>query len=582
MAERRLAITIKGGVSLGAYEAGVLTETLRLIAFNNQQGTDGHSTAVPWYIDTLAGASAGAVTGTIVARILVDNRTFVRQSDGHPVKPEDLLRQIWVEDISLDRLLARPPNNTLLDSTALSSLAADYFSNFPDQATLHPAVRPDEDTQIRLGLSLSALDPGQEHTETLNGYPLNYNEYARKASFQINVGTGGSLSISAIGTAPLGYNEPGDALEGPIAYQTSVEAAITSASFPLAFAPRGLARKVVNGWGNQYFVDGGVYDNDPVGEMINIAHDLDWESHTEVDDVDRRFLIINTEPPAVDQPLKGKPISGTDLLDVGAADIASTLVSQILEESADSGLRGIGKINRQIDTRNRLLKAIAAQFAALQAPGTTFDFQGLATRLQAAVELLQPICGLAPDRLQIFRTFFIGDLAAVSESLSRQVNALNPDARRAFVEFGLFYDLASDLADKVPFHPIVIGPEENLAGARLLAFGGFLLQELRAHDFDQGRADAYTAWEKISKRPEQRFILSRERPPQPQPFDWTADRKKRYQEELDKFQHRINVVVENAIQEELPAIPILDRVVSGVIASVASIIIDKLLDSGSI
>ena len=48
--ERRLAICIKGGVSLGAYEAGVLAETLELIANNNSRPN-----TIPWYIDTLAG-----------------------------------------------------------------------------------------------------------------------------------------------------------------------------------------------------------------------------------------------------------------------------------------------------------------------------------------------------------------------------------------------------------------------------------------------------------------------------------------------------------------------------------------------
>jgi hypothetical protein len=37
MAERRLAIAIKGGVSLGAYEAGVIAETLYLLDYNNRR-----------------------------------------------------------------------------------------------------------------------------------------------------------------------------------------------------------------------------------------------------------------------------------------------------------------------------------------------------------------------------------------------------------------------------------------------------------------------------------------------------------------------------------------------------------------
>ena len=581
MAERRLAITIKGGVSLGAYEAGVLTETLQLIAFNNQQATEGNPAAVPWYVDAFAGASAGSITTAVVSRILVDNKPFIRQ-DGRQIEPGDLLRQLWVEDISLDLLLTHPPNNTLLDSSAVSTLTAEYFAEPPERATRHPALRPEpEDTRIQLGLSLSALDPDLQHTETLNGYPLDYHEYARKASFQIHVGAGGTLAFRAFKTATPGYNQPGDSLEGAFAFRALVTAAVASGAFPLAFAPRGLSRKEASVWQNRYFVDGGVYDNDPVGEMINIAHDLDWESREEVDDVDRRFLVVHTEPPGIDSPLKGSPIAATDLLDMGATDAASTLVGQILEESMGSGLRGIGEINRKIEKRNHVLSAIAAQFAALQSPGGTFDFVSLATRLQAAVELLPAICGVTFDRLQIFRTFFVHDLTTLTDRLSQQVNALNADARRAFVEFGLLYDLAADLADKVPFHPIVIGPEERLSGDRIVAFGGFLLKEMRAHDFDQGRADAYSAWEKISQRPVERFILSPDRPASVKPFEWTEDRKRHYEAELARFHERIHIVVKNALQGELPPRPLIDRILSGVIASITDIVIRRLIDSAN-
>jgi predicted acylesterase/phospholipase RssA len=67
MEERRLAITIKGGVSLGAYEAGVLTEIMHLLEYNNRHVADGNSAGVPWYIDTLAGASAGSITAHMIS-----------------------------------------------------------------------------------------------------------------------------------------------------------------------------------------------------------------------------------------------------------------------------------------------------------------------------------------------------------------------------------------------------------------------------------------------------------------------------------------------------------------------------------
>jgi predicted acylesterase/phospholipase RssA len=70
--ERRLAISIKGGVSLGAYEAGALFETLRLIQYNNSLPVD---ESTRWYIDVLSGASAGSITAAIVALALINQNS---------------------------------------------------------------------------------------------------------------------------------------------------------------------------------------------------------------------------------------------------------------------------------------------------------------------------------------------------------------------------------------------------------------------------------------------------------------------------------------------------------------------------
>jgi hypothetical protein len=126
-----------------------------------------------------------------------------------------------------------------------------------------------------------------------------------------------------------------------------------------------------------------------------------------------------------------------------------------------------------------------------------------------------------------------------------------------------------------PFHTIVIGPEEKLSGDRIVAFCGFLLKEMRAHDFDQGRADAYSAWEKISQRPVGRFILSPDRAASVKPFEWTEDRKRHYEAELARFHERIRIVVKNALRGELPPIPIIERILSGVIASLTDIVIRR-------
>ena len=63
---------------------------------------------------------------------------------------------------------------------------------------------------------------------------------------------------------------------GADAWSALVQTAIASGSIPFAFAPRDLRRWIGGAWLDQYFQDGGIYDNDPIGQTINKAHDIDW------------------------------------------------------------------------------------------------------------------------------------------------------------------------------------------------------------------------------------------------------------------------------------------------------------------
>ena len=162
MAERRLAIAIKGGVSLGAYEAGVIAETLFLLDHNNRNNS------VKWYIDTLTGASAGGMTTAMLVMILLNGSLAGTITD-------NLLKTVWVDQISLDVL--DPSNgeglfdNFLFASGAIDRIAGN-FVKFPESIAPHSTLRnPSSPTggHVAIALTHSRLGQGLQRLPTFTG-----------------------------------------------------------------------------------------------------------------------------------------------------------------------------------------------------------------------------------------------------------------------------------------------------------------------------------------------------------------------------------------------------------------------------
>ena len=65
----------------------------------------------------------------------------------------------------------------------------------------------------------------------------------------------------------------GTILDSNAAFAGMIACAIACGAFPFAFAPRALAlMDEQKNWSLDYFTDGGLYDNDPVGQAMHTAH----------------------------------------------------------------------------------------------------------------------------------------------------------------------------------------------------------------------------------------------------------------------------------------------------------------------
>ena len=95
MTSTRLVLIMGGGVSLGTYIAGALTEIFWALRYvNGDRSPRGERKDVQ--VEVLAGASAGALSAAIFARALTADSSAIAH-----------LQRAWVEEISLQELLRK-------------------------------------------------------------------------------------------------------------------------------------------------------------------------------------------------------------------------------------------------------------------------------------------------------------------------------------------------------------------------------------------------------------------------------------------------------------------------------------------
>src|SRR3954470_24840811 len=91
----QLALTLPGGVALGAFEAGALAALV--VAGGGAWGGGGAlcgGDEPQVCVDLIGASSAGSLTSVLVVRALIEG-----------LDPVDLLRRAWVEEASLPALL---------------------------------------------------------------------------------------------------------------------------------------------------------------------------------------------------------------------------------------------------------------------------------------------------------------------------------------------------------------------------------------------------------------------------------------------------------------------------------------------
>lgn len=242
----RLSLTISGGASLGAYEAGAAAAIVTAVqALAGEDGTDAA-------IDAVGGASAGALVALSAAHCLLDG-----------IDPVAVMRAAWVETVSLQRLRDRRLRAPL-DVERLRDVIPSLLD--PRDDVGRPAHRTGsrQDRPVALHVALTGLAGLSYPIEGVRDRPARGMTFSDWGSFELQPGGGLDQVTEPTGRAPLDF-------------------VLASAAHPGAFPPRLLDRREdaelyrrrgidsLPDSGCLWYTDGGLLQEAPVRQVIAAA-----------------------------------------------------------------------------------------------------------------------------------------------------------------------------------------------------------------------------------------------------------------------------------------------------------------------
>jgi predicted acylesterase/phospholipase RssA len=307
--EDQFALTISGGVSLGSYEAGLNWAVVRFLRLRAREFNDPRALLPSRRPSLIAvtGASAGSINALLAAVLWceADDSTRNASVDGN------MLRDAWL-GISLDALLPENPaaygaDDGVLASSALGPLIAEVRREVFDPGSLR--LRPG--CTLPIGITLTRARPEQRESGGLRAssqravLPMVLEVDGagrvrmRRQHLPDRDATESVLSLAEVPDPQGPYLDP----------ESVMQALLASSAFPLAFGPRTLcecapscdddevppsgtcpgpdlahpsagkscvAQSMLEAGSElrvcrRRFVDGGVFDNAPVGLAIEQA-----------------------------------------------------------------------------------------------------------------------------------------------------------------------------------------------------------------------------------------------------------------------------------------------------------------------
>ena len=273
MRDNPISLTVSGGVSLGAYQAGYLYYSLAA-----QRANPGIGRAI-----LATGASAGSVNALLTLRASCAGTTLDPR--------RSLFHRVWVP-MGL-RQLFRPE-----EISPVAAFSQKTFQEVGAMVEEELARGMPESCDVVLGVAASRLSP-----RLLEAAEGRLNVPVTQEHFVVRIrGRGdGRTPLITNYVDPDSLDEQGllpESADGSVPFAALLDAVIASTSFPVAFPPRAVKHCVVRTRGltapfcpearatTALFVDGGVFDNSPLRLAANLAagglsptagHGLRWK-----------------------------------------------------------------------------------------------------------------------------------------------------------------------------------------------------------------------------------------------------------------------------------------------------------------
>ena len=437
----RVTLTLSGGASLGAFQAG--NAAALLVAFFHLREEEG----IDVRVDALGGASAGALVSLMTAHSLL--------SGADPVK---LLSEAWVERVGIETLFQGGGRGPLTFGKVRRTA--------PDLLAAGGDGGPHQDQPLILNISLTGLQGLTYELEGVRDEPVIASSYDDWGEFELQPGGGIEQLVEPSGSSPLDF-------------------VLASASHPGAFAPRVLDRsgdedgyrsQGVHSFpesGHLWYTDGGLIQSKPLGRVLSAARRIDDADA----DVHRLDLMID---PRSEEPSAAKEWSDPDL-DADWASGLSRALAILPAQALYDDLRAVERDNRRIRWAEELVEALLPHLDEKAAE----KLRPLAERIAAERQKARGAEGDPRDEPD--------DDADTAELLKRVLGDIGGLTGKNVVSVDVLSPLilAEETGEDVP---------SLLAGELLGDFGGFLAQDLRRSDFALGY-ETTIAWAKQGLEP---------------------------------------------------------------------------------
>jgi predicted acylesterase/phospholipase RssA len=458
----RLALILSGAGSLGSFEAGVLTELLWTLEHQWRRTEP----ARRWTLDIITGASAGAMTAALVARAVMADAQASRA-----------LHSAWVEEIDIRELLREPPATALLSKEPIRAIATRHLSA-PSPNAAPAAYAPD---RLRLRFTLA----------NMNGVDWRY-PLAR---------LGDEAFVATFFADGVRFDVDRHNVRDPAFWERIRVAAIASGNFPLAFVPELLTREerdfrhhaLAAFPGTFTYCDGGLFDNEPVGDAIDLALEQDGGTIAP----DRAFVLV-------DANLNRSRHAATFTEREPLLANATRLGAMVRGEATVLDWLKSQRVNNEVEWRDRVLVDLVAMVR-----DNRLDDAGAfsASLHRTAADIVATKRAIFPDRYPA--SYLDNALERTRRAHSHRLTGLTPLQQDILVRLIFLLNSVAGLDKKQVLQIGIIYTEPKLtAGDTLGAFGGFFHRDWREHDYRLGRRAA---------RARLASLLSLDNPPPPEP-----------------------------------------------------------------